>query len=178
MGDRRLAGEEDTMTLAERLLQLPGRVSSIVEGSADLRERLDGALGVIAEGFEAITATLHRLDAQGSCLLMVASRGIPEKIAEVTRRIPVGKGMAGLCAERREPVTVCNLQTDTSGTAKPGARETRVAGGLVVPVFAADGATLLGTLGVGKREEHEYDVAETDILRECAASLAVALARL
>ena len=46
--------------------------------------------------------------------------------------IPFGKGMAGICAERREPVSMCNLQTDDSGVARPTAKETKVAGALEV----------------------------------------------
>lgn len=43
--------------------------------------------------------------------------------------IPIGKGMAGIAAERRQPVEMCNLQiemcnlqTDTSEIARPGAK--------------------------------------------------------
>ena len=36
-------------------------------------------------------------------------------------------------AERAEPVTACNLQTDTSGDVRPGARATGLQGSICVP---------------------------------------------
>ena len=87
--------------------------------------------------------------------------------------------MAGLCASRRAPVTVCNLQTDTSGQARPAAKETGVAGSIVLPIFARPDSSrdqpLAGTLGVGKPGEHEFSDEERRILEECARELGKAL---
>jgi len=106
---------------------------------------------------------------------MIAYRGIPEHVVAITREIPFGKGMAGICAERAETVTVCNVQTDASGVSRAGAKETGVAGAIVIPVTAKDGA-LIGTLGIGKSEEHDYSDGEQRTLEACAARLAPALA--
>ena len=84
--------------------------------------------------------------------------------------------MAGICAERRQPVTVCNLQTDASGVVRTGARETGVAGAIVVPVFEPGGDRLIGTLGIGKAGEHTYTEPEQRLLSACAAVLAKGLA--
>jgi L-methionine (R)-S-oxide reductase len=137
-------------------------------------DRFAAALQVIAEAFEARTATLHRRPPGEATLELVASRGLPGKLLSATTAIPFGKGMAGLCAARREPVTVCNLQTDSSGCARPAARETGVAGAVVVPVIASSGE-LVGTLGIGKPGAHEYTEAEMETLRDCAGLLAEAL---
>jgi len=114
-----------------------------------------------------LTGTLHRLEADG-LLHLVAQRGIPEAIIDRVRVIPVGKGMAGLAAERREPVQMCNLQTDTSGDAKPGAKLTQMKGSIAVPMIIDD--QLVGVLGVAKPEEYEFtdeEIAElTDIACE------------
>ena len=40
--------------------------------------------------------------------------------------IPVGKGIAGQVIAQGQPVTMCNLQTDTSGVARPDAKQTGV----------------------------------------------------
>lgn len=130
------------------------------------------ALDRIASRFGAVTATLHR--AQNGWLHMVASQGIPDRLREVTDRIPFGKGMAGLCAQRREPVTLCNLQTDESGDARPGAKQTGAAGAITVPVLDDEGR-LIGTLGVGKAGEHEYTPDEHALLEAYARTLASAL---
>jgi GAF domain-containing protein len=59
---------------------------------------------------------------------------------------------------------MCNLQTDTSGVAKPGARQTGVGGALCVPI-RKDGA-ILGTLGIGTVREYQYTTEETALLEE------------
>jgi putative methionine-R-sulfoxide reductase with GAF domain len=99
-------------------------------------------------------------------LRLLAQRGIPDTIRDRVEVIPIGKGMAGLAAERRQPVQVCNLQTDTSGVAKPGARETRMEGAIAVPMLAA--GTVCGVLGVAKPVVHEFSAAETALLQAVA----------
>jgi GAF domain-containing protein len=46
-----------------------------------------------------------------------------------------------------------------------------------MPILAADGGKLLGTLGIGKPGEHTYTEEEQRTLTECARHFAVALAR-
>lgn len=146
-------------------------LTAILEADPDLETSSDSLLELLGGHFEAITVTLHYLDPASGMLCLVGSRGIPEKLIPITRRIPVGKGMAGLCAERREPVEVCNLQQDDSGQARPGARETRVEGGIVVPVLETGTGEVVGTLGIGKPSVHEYTDGERETLEACARRL-------
>jgi L-methionine (R)-S-oxide reductase len=155
---------------------LPAAVDTALRSAGSPTASLQQALEVIAREFEARTATLHFADVGERRLHMVAQRGIPEHIAAITREIPFGKGMAGICAERLAPVEVCNVQSDASGQSRPGAKETGVAGAIVIPVLQE--GQLVGTLGVGKSEEHVYSNAERTILETCAAHLAQALGQL
>ncbi len=123
----------------------------------------------IAE-FGCTTGTLHRLDPADQHLKLVAHQGIPEFLMPMIQSIPLGKGIAGVAAERREPVEMCNLQTDTSGVAKPGAKETQVQGSLAVPVL--DGARLCGTLGIGKLVPYEFTELEKSRLMAIAGQMA------
>jgi L-methionine (R)-S-oxide reductase len=129
---------------------------------------------VLAE-FQCVTGTLHRLDPEDNLLKLVTCERIPEALIPVIQTIPVGKGVAGVAAERREPVEICNLQTDASGVAKPGARQTQVQGSLAVPVLDAVG-TLCGTLGIGKLEPYDFSDAEKARLLEIGAAIAERLA--
>jgi GAF domain-containing protein len=151
-------------------------VEGLLASPASGDDRFDGALAAIARSFGAVTATLHRADVASERLHLVSQLGLPEPLIAITREIPFGKGMAGLCAVRGEPITVCNLQTDESGVARPGAKQTGVAGAITVPIQARDGA-LLGTLGIGKPGAHDYTAAETQLLLGCASALARALAQ-
>jgi GAF domain-containing protein len=112
------------------------------------------------------TGTIHRLDESAQLLHLVAQVGLPPQLLDVVKTIPVGKGIAGQVVAQNRPVTICNLQTDTSGVAKPGAKQTGVGGALCVPI--RDGEKIFGTLGIGTHREHEYTPEETIALKEIA----------
>lgn len=130
-------------------------------------------LGSILEEMGCQTGTLHRLDPNTQQLGLVAQIGIPDELLEKVNLIPIGKGIAGAAAERREAVQLCNLQTDSSGVAEVGARKTQVSGSLAVPVM--EGEKLIGTLGVGMFAPHEFSETETEQLWEISHWLAPAL---
>jgi len=125
---------------------------------------LEPVLREILKQFSSETGTIHRLDAQTQLLHLVAQIGLPPQLLEVVKTIPVGKGIAGQVVAQAKPVTLCNLQTDTSGVARPGAKQTGVGGALCVPIRV--GEKIVGTLGIGTRREHEYTTAETRELEE------------
>lgn len=134
----------------------------------------DVFLAGVMRGFDCTTGTLHRLDPGDGELKLLAHRGIPPQLMPVIRSIPVGKGIAGAAAQRREPVELCNLQTDTSGVARPGAKQTQVQGSLAVPVLEGD--HLRGTLGIGKLVPHQFTAAEKERLLEIGRAIAPRLA--
>ena len=130
---------------------------------------LDGLLRETLHHFDAQTGTIHRLDAAAQELLLAAQAGLPPQLLDVVRTIPVGKGIAGQTVAQNRPVTICNLQTDASGVAKPGAKQTGVGGALCVPVRRA--GVIVGTFGVGTQREHEYTAAEINDLQAIADAL-------
>jgi signal transduction protein with GAF and PtsI domain len=137
----------------------------------DLLAVLDRILG----RFDCATGTIHALDPADGLLHLRAQRGIPPTLMERVARIPIGKGLGGIAAERRQPVQVCNLQTDASGVVRPGAKETRMEGSVAVPMLV--GGDLRGVLGVAKPVPYEFSEAETAFLLEIAAALGECLAR-
>ena len=123
--------------------------------------------------FQSETGTIHKLDGEKQLLHLSAQIGLPPQMLDVIKIIPVGKGIAGQTAAQNKPVTICNLQTDTSGVAKPGARQTGVGGALCVPMHR--NGVIVGTLGVGTRRQHEYTPEETKRLQDAANVIAAAL---
>ncbi|MEY4483807.1 MAG: hypothetical protein RL693_1259 [Verrucomicrobiota bacterium] len=111
-------------------------------------------LQAVIQDFGGSTGTLHRLDPADNLLKLVAHQGIPPQLMPVVGVIPIGKGIAGAAAERREPVELCNLQADLGGVAKEGARQTNVQGSLAVPILEGD--ILRGTIGVGLMVPHDF----------------------
>lgn len=113
------------------------------------------------EAFDCVSGTLHRIEDER--LHLVAQVGMPESVLERIETIPLGKGMAGLAAARREPIQVSNLQTDDSGVAKPRARDTGMEGSVAAPLIDSDG-TLEGAIGVAKPDAYEFSEAECEQL--------------
>jgi len=151
---------------------LENHVAQLIAGASP--ERFDAALRSIAASFAAATGTLHRADVGSQTLHLVAQLGLPEALIPLTSKIPFGKGIAGQCAVELQPITLCNLQTDDSGKARPNAKQTGVAGAIAVPVLGPEG-NLLGVLGVGKIQEHTYTDDEQRVLNGCAAQIGRAL---
>jgi len=120
--------------------------------------------------FSAETGTLHELGADGQLHLRAWAGGIPEPLLDVIQIIPVGKGIAGLAVQRKEPVNLCNLQTDTSGDVRPRARETGALGSICVPMMAGEDA--VGALGIATTREREFSDDEIALLMKVGQVLA------
>ena len=128
------------------------------------------ALDEILQIMKCTTGTLHGIDPETGLLKLIACRGIPPFLMPKIESIPVGKGIAGAAAERREAVQMCNLQTDTSGTARPDAKQTKVSGSLAIPILLGD--ELRGTVGVGMTEPYDFTDEESEVLWEISKLLA------
>lgn len=130
-----------------------------------------GLLKSIIEKFDCSTGTIHFIDEKDGLLHLAADIGIPEHILPKVKIIPVGKGIAGAAAERREPVDICNLQADDSGVAKPAAKDTKVSGSVAVPIIRQQDDKLLGTIGIGKYEPYSFTEAEKSELMQIASKI-------
>lgn len=126
-------------------------------------------LSTIITHFDCTTGTIHFLDNNTDLLNIKVHQGIPPFLIPKLSQIPIGKGMAGIAAERREPVEMCNLQTDDSGVARPAARETKVEGSIVVPMIWE--GTLYGTLGVAKPVPYDFTAEEINSLLALAREM-------
>ena len=133
----------------------------------------DRALERVVAHFAADSGTIHLLGPDGALHLTAASRGIPQVVLDTVRIVPVGKGMAGLSVQRREPVSACNIQTDASGDVRPGARATGLQGSIVVPIFR--GGDAVGALGIGNRGERTFTDEETTLLVEVGRAIGASL---
>ncbi len=151
-------------------LPIYDQLQALVQAGGSRESVLARALSSLLSQFNSETGTIHRLDGKGQLLKLLAQQGLPPQLLDVVSTIPVGKGIAGQVAAQNRPVTLCNLQTDASGVAKPGARQTGVGGALCVPI-RRDGV-LVGTLGVGTRREYEYTLQETAWLEDAGQLLA------
>lgn len=147
------------------------RVRAAVAAPDGLRAVLELAIA----HFRAESGTVHVLGPDGVLHLQAASAGIPEPVLAIVRAVPVGKGMAGLAVSRREPVSICNIQTDRSGDVRPGACATGMEGAIVVPMLR--GVEAIGALGIANRTERTFTLEETDLLLAAGRLIAESLDR-
>jgi L-methionine (R)-S-oxide reductase len=149
--------------------ELHEQIEAVLKNGEPREIVLEQSLRLVLAEFHSETATIHRLDRENQLLYLAAQVGLPPQMLEVVKTIPVGKGIAGQVIAQNKPVTICNLQTDGSGVAKPGARQTGVGGALCVPL--RDGDKTVGTIGIGTIRPHEYTPDETKLLEEIGRSL-------
>ncbi len=160
-----------------RTMSMPHPLLAAIEGqlAASPTPPWDALLDHVTRHFECPVGTVHLLHGKDGMLHLAAQRGLPPPVLAKVAVIPIGKGMAGIAAERREPVQVCNLQTDQSGVVRPGAKLTQMEGSLAAPML--DGAVLCGVLGIGKPVAYDFTEAETLLLMDVGACLARHLRR-
>ncbi len=112
--------------------------------------------------FNCQTGTIHFLGETDNLLKLKAFKGIPEFLLPKMSIIPIGKGMAGVAAERKQAVQICNLQSDDSGVARPSAKETKMEGSIAVPMILE--GKLYGTFGIAKQVPYDFTEEETNAL--------------
>jgi L-methionine (R)-S-oxide reductase len=127
-------------------------------------DTLQQVLAAVLAHFKSETGTIHLLDAEKQELHLAVQIGLPPALLDAVKLIPVGKGIAGQVVARGGPVTICNLQNEKGGVARPGAKQSGVGGALCVPLRA--GGKIMGTLGVGTIRQHEYTAEETKLLED------------
>jgi L-methionine (R)-S-oxide reductase len=148
---------------------LSEKISTLLGEKIPREAVLENVLRETLKHFRSETGTIHILDPEKQLLHLAAQIGLPPQLMDVVKTIPVGKGIAGQVAAQNKPVSICNLQTDSSGVAKPGAKQTGVGGSLCVPIRQDD--KLTGTLGIGTIRPYEYTADETRALEEIGRRL-------
>lgn len=133
-----------------------------------LDDRLNAWLADFLKRHGAVAGTVHVVD--GDQLAIKAAVNIPPKVVEITARIPLGKGMAGLAWQHDKPIQTCNLKEDTSGAVKPGAKAVDAKAAVALPVHAGDG-TVRAIVGLAWMHENELSSDEVAVIDHDAATL-------
>src|SRR5437762_2221735 len=115
-----------------------------------------------------IAGTVHVQ--RGKDLYLTAAHNIPPHVVQIVAHVPHGKGMAGVAQVKKTPVQTCNLQTDASGTIKPGAKAVDAQAAVALPVLDAEG-NVRAVVGVAWRREGEIDAAQEQAMMTAAAQL-------
>jgi L-methionine (R)-S-oxide reductase len=155
-------------------MEIAERINDIIKSAPTPEQGAELALGAILDETATTSGTAHLIPRGGQMMDLLAAREIPPGVLDKVRVIPIGKGMAGVAVEKRQPVTTCNLQQDDAGgVIRQGARPTGVQGALAVPIIVDDEA--IGALGVATREPRDFTRPEIDAILAMATVLGRAL---
>ena len=114
-----------------------------------------------------VAGTVH--EQRGQDLFLTAAHNIPPPVIAIVAHVPHGKGMAGVAQVKKQPVQTCNLQTDDSGTIKPGAKAVDAQAAIAVPVLD-DHGEVRAVVGIAWNQEREIDHdLEQSIMQQAAA---------
>ena len=103
-------------------------------------------------------------------LALSATVNIPEPVRTIVARVPRGKGMAGLVLERNAAISSCNIQSDSSGQVRPGARAVDAAAAVALPVHNRAGE-VRAVFGIAFADERTLSDDDLAALTDAAASL-------
>lgn len=115
-----------------------------------------------------VAGTVHTRE--GDVLTLSAALDIPPPVAEKTRVIPKGKGMAGLAWSRDQIVSTCDLQADQTGDVQPGAKAVGARAAAAIPVHDGAGG-VRAVVGIAFQDERDLSPAELEALSRAAESL-------
>jgi L-methionine (R)-S-oxide reductase len=118
---------------------------------------------------QGIAGSVHRRSGPDE-LALVATVNIPEMVKNIVRTVPRGKGMAGLALERNAAISSCNIQSDSTGQVRPGARAVDAQAAVALPVQTPDGE-VRAVVGIAFDNERTLSDEELQRLAEAAASL-------
>jgi L-methionine (R)-S-oxide reductase len=142
----------------------PTLLSETVQKNA--RPEIADWLADFVQSHGGLVGSVH-LPAGDDQLALVAAYNLAPSVQNGAAIVPLGKGLAGAAADRKAPVALSDLQTDTSGVARPRACDAESKGSVTVPVLAEDGTgAVLAIVGLGFTAEREFT--EEEIARYTA----------
>ncbi len=115
-----------------------------------------------------VAGTVH--EQRGEDLYLTAAHNIPPPVVAIVAHVPHGKGMAGVAQVKKQPVQTCNLQTDDSGTIKPGAKAVDAKAAIALPVFD-DAGEVRAVVGIAWDSEGDLGPEVEQSMMQLAAAL-------
>lgn len=115
-----------------------------------------------------VAGTVH--EQRGEDLYLTAAHNIPPPVVAIVAHVPHGKGMAGVAQVKKQPVQTCNLQTDESGTIKPGAKAVDAKAAIALPVLD-DAGEVRAVVGIAWDSEGDLGPEVEQSMMQLAAAL-------
>lgn len=157
--------------VAERLRRMESIAQVAFRHLSVDEDVLEHLLGQVRDVLGSDTAAMLEMDDEEQTLVARASMGFEEAV-ERGVRVAVGRGFAGLVAERREPLRSSDVEGELN-LVSPLLRRNAIVSLLGVPVMVDD--RVLGVLHVGASDARVWSDEDVALLELAAERLAVAL---
>ena len=148
------------------------RIVNAVNRAPNLQEALGTLVNAVREAIGSDVCSIYLVDEESRCNVLMATVGL-EASAVGKVRLPFGRGLVGLVAERAEPVNLADAPAHPRYVRIGHTGETRFRGFLGVPII--QNRRVLGVLVVRQRELREFRDEEVTFLFTLAAQLAGAI---
>lgn len=153
-------------------LQAINAVSSIVIGSLELEEILNGALDKVLEVTGLPVGLIFFLDKQSQELILAAYRGISEESAAGVDRLKLGEGFCGRVAQSGELMLVEDSCRDPRLT-RLAVRREGLRSQIIVPLKSK--GEVQGVLAVATRNSHQFLPEELELITAIGNQIGVAI---
>ncbi len=166
VGKPRGEAKSESGSRSRRHLKLLEDISNLIGRTPDAQESLEGVVRLLAAAMDCEVCSLYSYDPDSETLSLAATHGLQ---ARSIGRIVMSKseGLAGLSAEKQEPVVVEDALAHPRFKFFPETGEERYHGFLGVPV--GEGLGLLGVLVLQSRRRRRFGAEEISVVRQAAA---------
>ena len=160
---------------AESHLRILHRVAETVSRTLDVEDVLRTAVEALTHVTGHEIASLHLLSGDGRTLELRGERGMSARLREVNRALPVGEGLIGRVAAAGRTLQLVRTFEDSRlyTPARAVVREERILGFVCVPIHCR--GRVLGTLSLGRKTRHRFDVHEVALVEAAADQIGIAL---
>ena len=154
------------------MLETLHRIVNAVNKAPDLQKALSVLVHSVREAIASDVCSIYLVDEDSRSNVLMATVGLDAKAVGKVR-LPMGRGLVGLVAERAEPVNVADAPAHPRYVRISHTGETRYRGFLGVPII--QNRRVLGVLVVRQVETREFQDEEVTFLFTLAAQLAGAI---
>lgn len=148
------------------------RIVHAVNKAPDLQKALSVLVNAVKEAIASDVCSIYLVDDDSRSNVLMATVGLHDKAVGKVR-LPMGRGLVGLVAERAEPVNVADATVHPRYIRVTDTGETRFRGFLGVPII--QNRRVLGVLVVRQADSREFHDEEVTFLFTLAAQLAGAI---
>jgi signal transduction histidine kinase len=172
--EQRVAARTRELQEEKDRLAATHQIATEVSSTLDLDMLLNTSLELLAEITKAEHASIMLVEQPDASLLVTrAVLGVPENPTGYIR-FPIGMGVAGWVAQRRESLLIDNVAEDERWVSPPGGSPRKREGSMLAVPLVVQGE-ILGVMTLSHRETGYFHEGHLRVLSACAGAIAIGI---